>query len=82
LLKGEITLADISVGEKGVVLGFTGGTNAYRQKLLAMGLIKGTEFEAARMTPMGDPVEISVRDFNLSLRKEEARALRVGGIAQ
>lgn len=78
----EITLADISVGEKGVVLGFTGGANAYRQKLLAMGLIKGTEFEVARMAPMGDPVEIRVRDFNLSLRKEEARALRVRGIAQ
>ena len=78
----ERTLADISVGEKGVVLGFTGGANAYRQKLLAMGLIKGTEFEAARMTPMGDPVAISVRDFNLSLRKEEARVLRVRGIAQ
>jgi ferrous iron transport protein A len=78
----EKTLADISVGEKGVVLGFIGGANAYRQKLLAMGLIKGTEFEVARMAPMGDPVEIKVRDFNLSLRKEEAKALRVRGIGQ
>ncbi len=78
----EITLADIAVGEKGIVLGFTGGTNAYRQKMLAMGLIKGTEFEVARMAPMGDPVEIRVLDFSLSLRKEEAKALRVRGVAQ
>lgn len=78
----EKTLADISVGEKGVVLGFTGAANAYRQRLLAMGLIKGTEFQVARTAPMGDPVEIRVRDFNLSLRKEEAKALRVRGIAQ
>ncbi len=77
----EKTLADISVGEKGIVLGFAGGANAYRQKLLAMGLIKGTEFQVARRAPMGDPVEIRVRDFNLSLRREEARALLVGGIS-
>jgi len=78
----EKTLADISVGEKGVVLGFIGDTNAYRPKLLAMGLVKGTSFQVARVAPMGDPVEIRVRDFNLSLRKEEAKALRVRGIAQ
>ena len=78
----EKTLADISVGEKGIVLGFSGGSNTYRQKLLAMGLIKGTEFQVARMAPMGDPVEIRVRDFNLSLRKEEAKALRVREISQ
>lgn len=78
----EKTLADISVGEKGVVLGFTEGANAFRQKLLAMGLVKGTEFLVARMAPLGDPVEIKVRDFNLSLRKAEAKALRVRGIAQ
>jgi ferrous iron transport protein A len=46
-----------------------------------MGLIKGTEFQVARMAPMGDPVEIRVRGFNLSLRKEEAKALRVRGIS-
>jgi len=78
----EKTLADIPVGERGRVLGFNGGANGYRQKLLAMGLIKGTEFEVARMAPMGDPVEIRVRDFNLSLRQEEARALRVEGVAR
>jgi len=78
----EKTLAEISVGKKGIVLGFSGCANAYRQKLLAMGLIKGTEFQVARMAPMGDPVEIRVRDFNLSLRKEEAKALRVREISQ
>lgn len=78
----EKTLADISVGEKGMVLGFIGSANAYRQKLLAMGLIKGTEFQVARVAPMGDPVEIKVRNFNLSLRREEAKALRVKEVFQ
>jgi ferrous iron transport protein A len=73
----EKTLADIIVGERGTVLGFTKGVNTCRQKLLAMGLIKGTKFKVTRVAPMGDPVEIKVRDFNLSLRKEEAKALRV-----
>ena len=73
----EKTVADIAVGARGTILGFAKGTNTYRQKLLAMGLIKGTEFQMARVAPMGDPVEIKVRDFNLSLRKEEAKALRV-----
>ena len=70
-------MADITVGRKGKVLGFIKGSQTYRQKLLAMGLIKGVEFEVMRVAPMGDPVEIRVRDFNLSLRKEEAKALRV-----
>lgn len=78
----EQTLADISVGEKGMVLGFVKGTQTYRQKLLAMGLIKGSEFEVARVAPMGDPVEIKLRGYNLSLRKDEAKALLVGRIDQ
>ncbi|HBT97642.1 MAG TPA: ferrous iron transport protein A [Desulfobulbaceae bacterium] len=73
----EKKLADIAVGGKGRVLGFAKGSEAYRQKLLAMGLIKGVQFEVMRVAPMGDPVEIRVRDYNLSLRTEEARALRV-----
>jgi ferrous iron transport protein A len=78
----EKALADFVVGEMGMVLGFNKGTPAYRQKLLAMGLIKGTEFQVARVAPLGDPVEIKVRGFSLSLRKDEAQALRVKEIAQ
>lgn len=78
----EKTLADIAVGQSGTVLGFTTGATTYRQKLLAMGLIKGTAFQVARVAPMGDPVEITVRQFHLSLRKEEAKALRVQEVAQ
>jgi len=75
-------LADFVVGEAGQVLGFNKGTAHYRQKLLAMGLVKGTEFRVVWVAPMGDPVEIRVRDFSLSLRKEEAKALQVKEIAQ
>lgn len=61
-------------------MGFDKGGQSYRQRLLAMGLTKGTEFEVARVAPLGDPVEIKVRDYSLSLRKDEAKALLVGRI--
>lgn len=71
------SLGDMSVGDKGKVIGLEKGNKAYRKKLLAMGLTPGTEFSVIRYAPMGDPVEISVRGFSLSLRKDEAAALLV-----
>jgi ferrous iron transport protein A len=67
----------MKVGECAQVSGFTKGAKGYRHKLLAMGLTPGTGFRVTRVAPMGDPVEIEVRGFNLSLRKDEASALRV-----
>jgi ferrous iron transport protein A len=74
------TLADLAVGTRGRVIGFGKGSKEYRKKILAMGLIKGTEFTVNRVAPMGDPIEIAVRGYNLSLRKDEATALTVEGI--
>lgn len=73
----ERTLAEVAVGATGKVLGFTQGNQSYRQKLLAMGLLKGTPFQVVRVAPMGDPVEIMVREYSLSLRREEAKTLLV-----
>jgi ferrous iron transport protein A len=72
-------LADMAVGDRGRVAGFEKGFEKYRRKLLAMGLVKGTEFTISRVAPMGDPVEIEVRGYHLSLRKDEATALDVEG---
>ena len=71
------SLKDMKVGETGKVSGFVKGTNAYRDKLLAMGLTRGTVFTVTRIAPLGDPVEINVRGFALSLRKNEASAVAV-----
>jgi ferrous iron transport protein A len=70
-------LKDMAVGESGTVAGYIKGTSTYREKLLAMGLTKGTQIKIERIAPMGDPVEIQVRGFALSLRKDEASALLV-----
>jgi len=74
------TLADLAVGKNGRVKGYAKGNKEYRKKLLAMGLIKGTDFRVNRVAPMGDPVEIDLRGFNLTLRKDEAAALLVEGV--
>ena len=73
----KATLQDIAVGESGTVTGYVKGSSAYREKLLAMGLTRGTPFTVKRIAPLGDPVEIQVRGFALSLRKDEASALLV-----
>ncbi|OUD15024.1 FeoA family protein [Thioflexithrix psekupsensis] len=70
-------LSDLKIGEMGRVVGIEKQQKAYRQKLLAMGLTPGTSFSVVRYAPMGDPVEIQVRGFSLSLRQGEAQALQV-----
>ncbi len=70
-------LGELSVGDKAIVSGFAAGQKQYRSKLLAMGLTKGVELVLTRVAPLGDPLEISVRGFSLSLRKSEAAAVLV-----
>ena len=48
-----------------------------RQRLLEMGLTKGSSVEFIRTAPMGDPIEILVRGYRLSLRKQEAESVLV-----
>ncbi len=49
----------------------------YRRKLLAMGVLPGTPIEVIRIAPMGDPIEIRIKGFSLSLRKDEASEVLV-----
>ncbi len=76
-----MTLKDLQVGDRAKVAGYledTGaGGNSYRRKLLSLGLTPGAEISVTRVAPMGDPVEIRVRGFSLSLRREEAATLSV-----
>lgn len=71
----NIKLKDLAVGETAIVAGFSDAAKAYRQKLQAMGLVPGAAFNVLRVAPLGDPVEIEVKGFALSLRKGEANAL-------
>jgi ferrous iron transport protein A len=73
----EIGLGELRAGEHGRVIGYRRGDRSYREKLLSMGLTPGTEFSVVRLAPLGDPVEINVRGYAVSLRKGEAQLLRV-----
>lgn len=68
---------EISPGESAEVIGYDPTEKTYRRKLLSMGLTKGAVFRLVKVAPMGDPVEIEVRGYKLSLRKGEAEALKI-----
>ena len=70
-------LKDLSIGDKGRVKGFNKQERSYRKRLLAMGLTPGTEFSIVRYAPLGDPIEIALRGFSLTLRKDEADILSI-----
>ena len=71
-----IPMSDLGIGEKGRVLGFDLAPE-FRSRLLEMGLTIGVEFTVVRFAPLGDPLEIKVRGYHLSLRKKEASGVRV-----
>jgi ferrous iron transport protein A len=70
-------LRDMLPGTDGYVVGYDKVMRGYKGKLLSMGLTPGTRFTVIRVAPLGDPIEIQVRGFHLSLRKQEADALVV-----
>lgn len=72
-----VKLRDAAIGAKLRVVGYEPVARDYKRKLLAMGLTPGTELRVTRHAPLGDPTEIEVRNYHLSLRKDEADALRV-----
>ena len=53
------------------------GSGKLRKRLLDMGLTKGTEIYVKKVAPLGDPIEISLRGYDLSLRKDEAAFVQV-----
>jgi len=71
---------ELKVGHVARILALAEGNQAYRRRLIAMGLVPGTTFTVSRIAPLGDPIEILVRGFALSLRKEEASILQIEAI--
>ena len=69
-------LSELNRGEKGRIVKI-GGTGSIRRRLLDMGLVSGSDIEMERVAPLGDPIEIKVKGYNLSLRKEEAANIQI-----
>lgn len=66
-----MTLAELRPGQRGTVEGYT--TPQPPIRLLEMGLLPGTDVEVVRLAPLGDPMDLKVRGYHLSIRGEEAR---------
>lgn len=73
----SITISQLVPGDRARIVGLSRSRLEYRQKLMSMGLTPGVEFEITRVAPLGDPVEIRVRGFAMSLRKAEADMIAV-----
>ena len=69
-------LDNLAIGKSAVIVS-VGGTGALRQHFLDMGLIQGVEVTMVKYAPMGDPIEIKIHDFELTLRKEDAQKIEV-----
>lgn len=75
-IKGMKTLKDVAVGKTVKVAKLT-GTGPVKRRIMDMGITKGVEIFVRKVAPLGDPVEVTVRGYELSLRKVDAEMIGV-----
>lgn len=78
------TLETLRPGESGRI-GRIAGSGVLKRRIVDMGLVPGTRVRVQKLAPLGDPIEIKVRNFNLSLRRAEAARIELdeaGGTAE
>ena len=68
------TLKDVKVGENAVVVRLL-GEGPVKRRIMDMGITKGVEIHVRKVAPLGDPMELSVRGYELSVRKAEAEMI-------
>jgi len=67
----DMILRELKPGQIGKVIKISGSGSVHR-RILDMGIVKGAEIEVERVAPLGDPIEVKIKGYHLSLRKEEA----------
>lgn len=70
------TLKDVSVGQQATVVKLN-GVGAIKRRIMDMGITKGVSVYVRKVAPLGDPIEVTVRGYELSLRKEDAGMIEV-----
>lgn len=73
----EVKFSDLKVGDSAEIIGYNAGDSQYKSKLLSMGLVRGVKLKVLLVAPLGDPVEVAVLAYRLSLRKKEANVLQL-----
>lgn len=76
-----MTLDKIQIGKSGVIKS-VGGEGALRLRLLDMGLIPGTAVKVIKTAPLGDPIEIHVRGYELTIRKSDASMIETEEVSE
>ena len=71
-----MTLDELHIGDSGVIA-TVGGEGALRRRLLDMGLTPKTRVTVRKMAPMGDPIELHLRGYELTIRAEDARKIEI-----
>ena len=71
------TLRDVAIGDTATVRRLT-GEGALKRPIMDMGITKGTSVFVRKVAPLGDPIEVTVRGYELSLRKSEAESILIG----
>lgn len=71
-----MTLKDVKIGKKARVLKLL-GEGALKRRIMDMGITKGVEIYVRKVAPLGDPIEIMVRGYELSIRKKDAEIVVV-----
>ena len=72
------TLYDLRPGESGVILRVGNQSGAVKHRLTDMGLTPGTVVKVTKIAPLGDPLEVSLRGYELSLRRADAAQIQMG----
>lgn len=72
------TLRDVKIGETAKVVKLH-GEGAVKRRIMDMGITKNTEVYVRKAAPLGDPIEVTVRNYELSLRKADAEMVEVEG---
>ena len=70
------TLKDLKIGETAVVVKLH-GEGAVKRRIMDMGITRNTEVYVRKVAPLGDPIEVTVRNYELSLRKADAEMIEV-----
>ena len=71
-----MNLAQLKPGEKGTITAI-GAIGPLKRRLMDMGILAGVEIKVLKVAPLGDPIEVTIKSYNLSLRKKEAEGIGV-----
>lgn len=72
-----MTFSQVEIGKKYKLVNYADSSNSLRKKCLSLGLLKGTLFKIIRVAPLGDPIQINVRGYEITIRRDDFANLEI-----